>query len=92
MLKAGHPLSLLEPPTPKEGKARAWEREDGGSQALLEMPLFACQPGRTRPRARQVSLVCWKQLPWKPEALRPGPIVPRGALATARDTFNTPIL
>lgn len=77
---AGHRLA------PQEGKGRAWEQEDGGSQALLEMPLLSCQPGRAGPRAGQASLVCRRHLPWKPEAPGPGPIVPRGTLATIRDS------
>lgn len=60
----------------REGTARAWEQEDGGSQALLEMPPLSCQPGRARLGAGQASLVCWRHLPWKPEAPGPGPPFP----------------
>ena len=73
-LKAQTQAILLSPP--QEGKARAWEREDGGSLALLELPLLSCQPGRAGTTAGQASLVCWRHLPWKPEALRPGPLFP----------------
>jgi hypothetical protein len=75
---------------PASQRARAWEQKGGGSQALLEGPLLSCQPGRARPRAGQMSLVCWRQLPWKPEALRPGPVVPNRALAIAKD-FSVPV-
>lgn len=79
-------LASGHPPVSQEGKARAWEQEDEESQTLLEMPLLSCQPGGAGLRTSPASLVCWRHLPWKPEAPGPGPAVPRGALSTARNS------
>lgn len=74
-----HPLSLLEPPTPKEGKARAWEREDGGSQALLEMPCSPASLAEPGPGPAKCPWYAGSNCPWKPEALEAGPHCSQGS-------------
>lgn len=50
----------------------------GESRALLAVTLLSWKPGRAGPQAGQMSLVCGKHLPWKPETPK--------ARATAKDS------